>query len=1502
MLKEIKMAKKLLLSISLIIAVINISLSQVKTSFSGDVSKFREELTTQLGPNLNPDQTGIMNSFYVKWDSSGFSRENMVKIMEITGKLVARNMRTSPHLIDYFKTLTDFCDIKRSPDFFNSWLASLTKIVLKQEFSNDNIDRYFKNTSSMIRENIVFNSGGSGWKIKGENIQFKYDTAFKLIVNEVTLNCFSQKDSTEIYKVSGIYYPELIEFRGLKGIVTWEKAGYSRADVFAEISNYTINCQRNSFTIDTARLTHKTYFKEPVLGKLTDRATTYSSTEKAIYPKFETYTKTFKIGNLYKGVNYEGGITLDGASVNGIGLNYSPAKISLFRNDTLYIVVSSKNFLFTKAGINTQEAAAKLLLDKDSIYHSSVGFSYNTDTRQVSIFRTNNPISKSPYYDSFHGLDMYFESLIWNMNESRIILSRSRGAALGQARFESTSFFNSAYFERLMGIDDYHPLYRLRQFADYFYSSTFPVSEFAKWLKKPEDAVTGLCIDLANKGFLFYDRINNEVTIKKKVDDFIASNARKKDYDAITIMSETNAPMDNAILDLKNYRLTVNGVPEVFLSDSQNVVIYPYNKQLVIGKNRSLSFDGVVEAGLFTIFGHQFTFSYDTFKIRLQKIDSIRIAVETDKKDNLGNPIVSKINNLIQLTTAELYIDDPKNKSGLKSLQQYPIINAITYSFIFFDRMPGLEGIYKSGDFYFKVDPFTYENIDHYKNADMSLAGEFYGGKILSPSRQYLSIQEDNSLGFNMNIPDEGISVYGGKGRLYNALSLSNNGLIGSGTLKRLTSSTKAEAFKFFPDSMITKATTFDMTRDETGKFPDLKSQDVSVQWLPANDEWLAENTKGKNFEMFDNGTVLDGKLNLTPSKLKGSGIIDMSNSRITSGNFSFASLTIQADSSDYNLKSLQGDGYAFVAENVNTLIDFNLQQSRFSLNTGSSLVKFPELEYICTMTDFIYDMKSRVLNMEQRSKTSTTLIPAEQLVKLDFDKLDKPTFFSTNNLSDTVSFSSGKGSYHIQDEYIEADNVNYIHIADALIQPENGKLTINKRAKIKPMQNAIVAVNNRHILHTANIEIETSKRYSGSAIYNYVDENKEIQQINFPAITVDTATTNAKGYISTAQNFKFSPAFTFTGDVNLSARTDLLIFTGAAGIVHNCSNIKSYQIKFKSTIDPRRVMIPINDSPKDINDNLVFSGSFIDIDSTHMYPAFLSARKTWSDAQLVNALGMLYFEKETGKYKIASLEKLADPTLPGGIITFDKNFCVLSGEGKMNFGANYDLLKMSSAGKYIHNVDSGKVNIEAIIALDFYFSADALKIMSDEIRMMPTLSPVNLNSDLIIKGMKDLLGTVSAAQIKEEVDLFGTSKNLPKEFNYELLLNDVKLYWNESTSSFRSKGKIGIGFIGPQPINVYVDGYVEIQRRRSGDMLDVYLKADESTWYYFSYFRGVMMTQAGNSSYNTLISSIKLNDRKHPQSTIRIPYTYMIAVEDRLGKFLQRMTSENTQEEPAKR
>ena len=74
-----------------------------------------------------------------------------------------------------------------------------------------------------------------------------------------------------------------------------------------------------------------------------------------------------------------------------------------------------------------------------------------------------------------------------------------------------------------------------------------------------------------------------------------------------------------------------------------------------------------------------------------------------------------------------------------------------------------------------------YENIDHFRIEDLDVSGVFFGGISSNPTRQILTIQPDNSLGFNMFIPEEGVEIYGSKGRIDN-LSISSKVLSEIGT------------------------------------------------------------------------------------------------------------------------------------------------------------------------------------------------------------------------------------------------------------------------------------------------------------------------------------------------------------------------------------------------------------------------------------------------------------------------------------------------------------------------------------------------------------------------------------------------------------------------------------------------------------------------------------------------------------------------------------------------
>lgn len=79
-----------------------------------------------------------------------------------------------------------------------------------------------------------------------------------------------------------------------------------------------------------------------------------------------------------------------------------------------------------------------------------------------------------------------------------------------------------------MRLDDVHPLYRVKDYSKEYGFDVFPVEGFAKSIRMPIEQTTALCIELANSGFLFYDRNFNEVAVKPKVDDYIAAFAKRR--------------------------------------------------------------------------------------------------------------------------------------------------------------------------------------------------------------------------------------------------------------------------------------------------------------------------------------------------------------------------------------------------------------------------------------------------------------------------------------------------------------------------------------------------------------------------------------------------------------------------------------------------------------------------------------------------------------------------------------------------------------------------------------------------------------------------------------------------------------------------------------------------------------------------------------------------------------------------------------------------------------
>ena len=416
-----------------------------------------------------------------------------------------------------------------------------------------------------------------------------------------------------------------------------------------------------------------------------------------------------------------------------------------------------------------------------------------------------------------------------------------------------------------------------------------------------------------------------------------------------------------------------------------------------------------------------------------------------------------------------------------------------------------------------------------------------------------------------------------------------------------------------------------------------------------------------------------------------------------------------------------------------------------------------------------------------------------------------------------------------------------------------------------------------------------SANEYAGTGYYNYQDAFGNSYPIFFDRIQVDTTRqTVSTGTVAEADSFMLSPFFDFQGEVTLAAKDRNLLFDGGVRIEHDCKIRKDW-LRFTASLDPEDIRIPVSDQSQNVALNKIFSGSMITRDSTHIYPAFLSGRKDYFDANITNASGMLVYDPGRESFIITTPDKFSDPRLPGHYLRLDRANCQLYGEGPIDLTLDYGQVQLTAAGNATHRVDEDQFSANLVLGIDFPFSSDALEIMGREIDSLPSLEPVDLTTDMYRLAMRDLLGREQADRLDQQLGLMGVYEEIPPAWEHTIFFNEFPLVWNQETRSFRWNGKVGIGNIGNIQINKKVDAYIEMVERGSGDTFDMYLRVDERTWYYIAYAPGTLQVLSSNRGFNELVMNLKASDRKVKAKRGQPEYLYSLAAQRRLDLFLDR-------------
>tara|TARA_B100001093_G_scaffold328588_1_gene313608 strand:+ start:60865 stop:65322 length:4458 start_codon:yes stop_codon:yes gene_type:complete len=1441
-------------------------------NFSSDYTVFLTELKEVLNVTTNANAKKIYKKFLKNQDY--YSINDRKKITEILSYMLNKSYKINIYFYKFFEVLSVFSSDINNPKLFEDWLNVCSIVV--EDNSKKNILKFFDFTIHFLKTKSLYESKLTKWEVDSDSFGFTNYSSQPVVTffSKLNLKCINSKGKIEISSTKGNYYPLLNRWIGTDGVVYWGDH-FAKDSVFALTPKYKINTKESKIELDSALFYNKFLNLEGVEGYLKNIIVSGNQLDK--YPQFVSYSKNIKVENLFKNIDYEGGYKLNGKEFVADGGDEGKARIKFRRNNNDVFVINANRFSISNDKISSKSAGVTIFFDNDSLFSSNLEFKYFNNNKKVMLFRNNRKSLSPPMIDTYHDLTIDFELLEWSTDSTILTFGSLPGTSESNIRFESTDMYLQSRYDLVQGVDKFHPLILISDYVKSINKNRFYVSDLARYSGIPLLQMRTYLGTLSSYGFIFYDFSDESIMVQPMLQNYINANYGLDDYDVISFNSKRfdvnkNNKIVNAVLDLNTRDLMISGVPEIKLSNARNVYIYPTSKLITVKKNRDFLFDGQIIAGSgrINLFGKKFLFDYNNFKLDLKYIDSVQISVPVEPLvlDMYGNPKLTNTKTLFEyvydndsLSDGLLEIDYPENKSGLfkDSFPEFPKFTSFQKSFAYYDTQNSkFAEAYTRDNFYFHLDSYTIDSVDSYLGRELSFAGKFHSADIFPVFKDTLRLQDDFSFGFKTSTPDTGYYIYKNKSKFTNDIFLSNDGLKGKGNFEYLTLFANAEKIMFFPDSMILQTNIFKIQEVSSGiEFPNVSNNNTLIEYYPYDDELYAK-IQEQEFNMYNNSAKLFGSLLMRPTGLIGDGKMKLDKAELVSENFSYNANWFASESADlvvYDNKI----GNALSANNLRSYIDLKNRQGEFNSNGSDSYVNLISNNYICYIDKLNWDMDQESLSLTSNIKSSK----------------NGSTFVSTHPDQDSIFFNAQQANYSLKDYILNAQGVDSIEVADAVIFPDSGKIVLNPNAIISTLENSTVIADNIYRYHkftNASIDILSANFYSGSGFYTFIDSENNMKQMFFNNIKVNTdSVTEARGRFTAGNIFKLNHKFDFKGEVDLFANNENLTFDGFFNIKHKCNTEKEW-VKFRSEIDPNSVQINLDEKIFNENGDELISGILLREDTLEFYSCFLSKKQSSFDKEVLLANSSIFYDDISSSFIINSNDSLNN--------TFEISdvSCKTYGHGNINLHLNLGRVNSRIIGSIEHDMINKDLIINGFMMLDFHFSEAALQEMAIDIGNIGYDSYSTLFAKNVKKIIKD--PSISENFIIDPTDF--KPSTFPKEMSSSLAFTDIQLNWQPTTNSFINNNDIGLGNILSFSVNEYLKGNIILQKGWREDVIIIRLITPAGEDYCFKYERGDMWVFSHNLNFMSEINKESDSKRKingRPQ------YSYSFKNEDWMTK-----------------
>ena len=1294
-------------------------------------------------------------------------------------------------------------------------------------------------------------------------------------------------DSVFIKKVSGAAVFSSHRFVATGGQFVWS----IRTNlVTADLGPFDFDLTKPEFTAQPVTLTYPYLLEAPVKGALSYKSVRRKPGQADTgYPRFISLTNDARIKNLGQNIQYRGGLSMAGFKVLSAALDGSLSNLTVsldgkpkFRASSRAYVLGDSVITASRAGITIYEGT------KDSITHPGVQLKYLKNQQQLKLAREEGLYKTTPYGDSYHQLDIRTESLNWDLHKPALDFAVLSAKNQQSADFESKEFFTNDRYQQLKSINRLHPLQMLVGYSQAHGNlKTVNVSNLATDLGTSEANMRSAMSGLARDGYVAWNPQTGEVTILPKGTHYVASARDKKDYDHIAIKSLSGSGK-NATLNLNTNELTVRGVQRFnFSDDSATVYVKPDSAIIRIGQDRNITFGGTVVASAMRLKGRNFKFDYKGFYIDMAKIDSIVIRSET--KDRKGRPTGKKadfaLTNKGSVSTGRLYLNDPRNKSGRKKMAQYPAFDSKSGANVYFRKQDVLGGAYDS-TLVFDIPPFKLDSLNGLSKSAAGFAGTFRSGGIVPDLKTKLTLQEDGALGFAYDVPREGFPLYKGKGRVFDKVRMDGRGLQADGMITYQSGTFTSSSFVLYRDSVVAVGTMGNVAAKHANGVDIPKMalpRGYIMNWKVKQDSMFLTTPPGSNapIRLYAKGdgrakTVtaynFKGTALLTPTMAGGDGGLDGPQSYIKSPDFTFKTDSYSGRHATLNVKSAEANKPALSATEV--AFDYNLKDGYADFRRekdSKASIDLPYSKFRTTLSGGHWDFKKKEVRLRVAPGNDST----------------KSYFYATSANQLGLKFKASAGLYDLAKYQMKVSGVPYIAAADAWIIPDSGRVSILAAGRLQRLRNAGVLLDSLakfHKLYNGNIDVLSKEAFAGSAEYILKTAHDSVA-LRFGSFGPDQAAvlagkgkkfkhdesgaaigsengeaqgpaTVATAVVSNTSKFQLTPRIGYRGNVELNSRRRGFAFTGQVQLQFGKNRALAQWVAVKDSIDPKNFSLNLNDVKAEDGVPLV-TGIFLSDQTNALYPLYAAAVPNPTDISVFKVDGKLRYDNKNEVYTISRSDPADVNAYEGSLLTYTDATNSLKFHGPMSFiGNGIKDFKMVASGVGTANPDSARYAVEALLGIDVTLPPKALDIMANELaKTTKNLPEAQTGSTNEFYNLAQFIGDKGVDAASQRRGFAEPLMKLSPKLVHTILLSRVNLRWNERRRAWYSVGPIGIAGVGKEPLNALINGYVEIRRESGADVVQLYLEADKTSWYYLKFANNLLLVKSQNESFDAEIA-----------------------------------------------